>query len=410
MSMNEDLKRKDGESELDYRVRICSNKSLQSLTWEDVKDLLNESEGQSYGESVYRKWWRSFEEGQEYEAKKKAKSEGNLDEFTIKRLELQKERNKLQAEKLEVNRWIREHARAENIADKIERGIESLEPLDIPVKIVTDSRKSEQRKTAVIDIADAHYGREGKIKGLRGETIAEYSTEIFERRMWKLLDEAVDIIHKENLSEVKVVNLGDQIDGMLRLSQLQFLEMGVIDSTMAVAEFMSQWLNKLSSYAKVDYYSVLGNHAEIRISSLKSGEVKRENMELVIPWFIKERLKDNNNITVHDAEFIQVIDVLGTNVCITHGQNDRNLESSIKDYSMIYQEQIHMLKTGHLHHTNNKTIGMAGLQNIEYVQSPSICGIDEYSLKLKKTANAGSLITVFEEGYGKRCTYDIRLK
>ena len=131
----------------------------------------------------------------------------------------------------------------------------------------------------------------------------------------------------------------------------------------------------------------------------------------MISWFIKERMKSigvEKRVIVHDAQFIEVVDVLGTNICITHGQNERNLENSIKDYSMIYGEQIHMLKTGHLHHLNNRTIGMIGERNIEYVQSPSICGIDEYSMKLKKTANAGSLITIFTPK-GKYCTYEIIL-
>lgn len=406
--MNNELQRKENESKLDYRVRVCSNKSTNSLTWEDVAELINASEETNYGESVFRKWWSSFEEGQEYEIKKKASTDDKLEELTIKKFEVQKERNKLQVEKLEVNRWIREQARAENINEKIEKAISKLKPVNIPN--VESNKDKDKTKTAIIDIADAHYGREGKILGLKGEVLAEYSPEIFERRMWKLLDEAVEIIKKEDLEFVKVVNLGDQIDGMLRLSQLQFLELGVIESTMKVSEFLSQWLNKLSEYAEVDYYSVLGNHAELRISGLKSGEIKRENMELVIPWFIKERLKNNGRVTVHDAEFIQVIDVLGTNVCITHGQNEKNLENSIKDYSMIYQEQIHILKTGHLHHAHNKTIGMSGLQNIEFIQSPSIAGIDEFSVKLKKTANAGSLITVFEEDYGKKYVYDVRLK
>ena len=88
----------------------------------------------------------------------------------------------------------------------------------------------------------------------------------------------------------------------------------------------------------------------------------------------------------------------------------KNLEKSLKDYTQIYNKPIHILKTGHLHHHNNKTIGMDGLRNIEFIQSPALCGIDEYSVKLKKVANAGSLLTIFTDDYGKYCTYDIRLK
>ena len=134
--------------------------------------------------------------------------------------------------------------------------------------------------------------------------------------------------------------------------------------------------------------------------------MKKENLELIITWFIQERLRNNPNVTVHDAQFIQIVKIFNTSICITHGQNEKNLENSIKDYAMIYGQPIHILKTGHLHHLNNKSIGMSHGKNIEYIQSPSICGIDEYSMKLKKTAQAGSLITVFTPK-GKYCTYEI---
>ncbi|MFS0643693.1 hypothetical protein [Siminovitchia sp. 179-K 8D1 HS] len=403
------LERQQGESLKEYKIRLCENKQDYSLTWDEVAALINQETGDSFGESTYRKWFSAFHEGQEYEANKIATSEDKLDEFTIKKLELQKERNKLQSEKLELNKWIREQARAENIAEKIQLAVENMEPIQIPEMSKSHSLNCKF-KTAIVDIADPHYGREGKIYGLHGEVLAEYNTDIFEHRMWELLERTVEIIEKEKLSFIYVANLGDSLDGLLRLTQLQFLQLGVVESTMRFAEFMSHWLNKLSGYATVYYSSVTGNHSELRVGGIKSGEIKRENMELIIPWFIKERLKHNQNVVVYDAKPLHLIDALGTNVLLAHGQDEKNLENSIKDYSMIYQEQIHILKTGHLHHHSNKTIGMAGLQNVEYVQSPSICGIDEYSVKLKKTANAGSLITVFEEGYGKVCTYDIRLK
>ncbi len=402
------IKRQPEESIIEYKIRICSNKAILNLTWEQVKDILNSETGQSFGESAYRKWFQNFSDGLEYANEKKATEDGDLEDFTIKKLEIQKERNKLQAEKLELNKWIREQARAENINEKIESAIKALPPIQVPATNFID--KQSKNKTAMIDIADSHFGREGKIIGLQNEVLAEYNVDIFKQRMWKLLQETARIIKKEDIQTVTVVNLGDSIDGMLRLTQLQFLQLGVIESTMEFAEFMTQWLNKLSEFAFVEYYSILGNHAELRIAGIKSGEIKRENMELIIPWFIKERLKDSKRIKVHEAKHLQLIDMLGTNVLLAHGQDEKNLENSIKDYSMIYGQQIHMLKTGHLHHTSNKTIGMAGMQNVEYVQSPSICGIDDYSVKLKKTANAGSLITVFEEDYGKSCTYDVRLK
>jgi hypothetical protein len=317
------------------------------------------------------------------------------------------ERKKLQAEKNEVNKWMNNQAKVSNMYEKMELAIKNLEPIRVPdIRIETKNKL----KTAIIDLADSHFGRQGEIKGFYGETIAKYDIDIFKERMWELMNRSIKILKKEQIDFVTVLNLGDSTDGALRISQLQFLQLGIVDQVMQYGNFMSEWLNKLSEYVAVDYHSLTANHTEIRPLNSQRGDFPNENVERLITWFIKERLSSNKNITVHDAKEVVYLDILGTKVLAVHGHNEKNLESSIKDYQMIYQQPIHMLKTGHLHHHNNKTIGMAGLQNIEYVQSPSLCGIDDYSLKLKKTANAGSLLTVFEADYGKSCTYDIRLK
>lgn len=398
------LKRKRNEELVDFKLRVCEQKDTLDLTWKEVAEIINAETGDNFGESKYRKWYKSFKDGIDYAFK------NNADDLTLKKIATQeanikRERAKLQTYRTEINRVTREAGRQELIAEHISDAIMSLEPLPQP-KVINKSQNIQ--KVVTVDLADMHFGREGVIEGFKGEVIAEYSEEIFYERMNELLSETVDVLKREETNQVKVFNLGDSIDGLLRLTQLQFLSMGVIESVMKLSEFLATWLTELSKYAIVDYYSVMGNHAEMRIGGIKSGELQKENLEKIIPWYIQERLKDNPNITVHEAEFIQIVDVLGTNICLTHGQNERNLENSIKDYMMIYGEPIHMLKTGHLHHLNNKTVGMMGDRNIEYVQSPSICGIDEYSMKLKKTANAGSLITVFTPK-GKYCTYEIIL-
>ena len=53
---------------------------------------------------------------------------------------------------------------------------------------------------------------------------------------------------------------------------------------------------------------------------------------------------------------------------------------------------------------------MNGIKDIEYIQCPSIIGIDHYSLKLKKTSNAGAKVMILEENKGRTLTYNIKLK
>lgn len=401
-----DLKRKSNEEFEDYHVRLFEDMPIHELDSDEVAELLNKEYGVNYSESKWRKDYAQYAKWKDY-ILSKHNDDTELEKLTIKKLELQKERNKLSSEKNELNKWIREQARTENIYEKIEQAITNLSPIQVPK---FEIKENNNKRTAIIDIADSHFGSEGKILGFNNEVLAEYNVEIFKRRMWELLEHTISIIEKEKLTHVTVLNLSDSIDGLLHMNQLQFQQLGVADQVMQFAEFMSEWLNALSEYVTIDYRSVLGNHSENRYLNSSRGEFVQENMERLIVWYLKTRLCENKRIKVYDAKSIIYFDVLGTKVLATHGQDEKNLEISIKDYMMIYNVNVHLFKTGHLHHLNNKVIGMNGLQNIEHMQSPSMCGINEYSLKLKKTANAGSLITIFEEGYGKYNTYDIRFK
>lgn len=398
------LKRGENEDFMSFHVRLYDNLEIYGIDSQEATDILNKEYGSNYSESKWRKDHAQYLKWKDY-IQNKSLGDSELDKLTIKKLELQKERNKLSAEKSELNKWIREQARTENIYDKIEDAIGKLKPIKAPK---LDIKDFNAKKTATIDLADSHYGAKGKILGFNGEIIAEYSVEIFEQRMWKLLEEAVKVINKENITHVTVLNLGDSVDGALHVNQLKAQQLGFADQVMGYADFISEWLNKLSEYVIVDYRSVLGNHSETRPFQSGRSDFSEENMERLIGWYVKTKLKNNERVIVYEAKSVIYFDLLGTKILCAHGQDERNLEASVKDYMMIYQVPVHVLRTGHLHHGHKKTIGMDGIRNIEFEQSPSICGINDYSVRLKKTANAGSLITIYEENYGKVCTYDVR--
>jgi hypothetical protein len=194
------------------------------------------------------------------------------------------------------------------------------------------------------------------------------------------------------------------------MSQLQAIQLGVIDSQIGFSDFMVQWLNELSKYTYVDYYSCQGNHDEIRPLGSSKGDFPHESSAKLINWHLEKMLINNPNITVHKNKPLQYVDIVGTKVLATHGQDERNLENSLKDYTNTYGKKIHMLFTGHLHSTHNKTIGMDGLQSIEFFQADSICGVDSFSVKLKKTAPAGATMMKLERELGRTETFNFKLK
>lgn len=404
------LKRREGESEFDHKVRLCVaklNKEID-LDWIELVDLLKLNVSSDHLRKLSYAYKEMIENKQDVRLEQTEDDEF-LDKLTLKKLELQKERVKLQAEKNEINKWIREQGRSELFYEKY---LDVLAKRTLPKapEYIKPIENSDFDWT--LNFADIHYGKELKIYGLEDEILAEYNSKIFENRMWDLLNQTISEIERENINHLNVFNLGDSIDGILRMSQLQSLQLGINDSLIGFADFIYLWLHELSKHVRIDYYSCWGNHDEIRPLGSSKGEFANENVDRVITWHLQKMFEatKNNNITIHRNKPMHYVEIAGTNVLATHGQDERNLENSIKDYKNVYGKNVHILLTGHLHNTNTKTVGMDGLQNIEFYQHPSICGIDEYSVKLKKTAPAGATMMKIVRGLGRVKTFDLKLK
>lgn len=315
----------------------------------------------------------------------------------------QKERIKIQTEKIELNRLMREYSRDEQITQYIVDAINKLQPLEMPKTIINKPKSKE----FALAYGDAHLGAEFSLKGLYGQVINEYSPEIFEQRMWDLLTSTCEIIKKENIETLHIWDFSDAIDGMLRTSQLFKLRYGVVEQTIKYANFISTWLNEMSKHVRLKFQMIIdANHSQLRMLGQPKNSFKDDNMTKIIITFIKERLKDNPNIEVIENPTGMIFDNLcGYNVLGIHGEV-KNMESALRELSAIYQVDINYLIAGHLHHGKGEEVGM----DTEVINIPSIIGIDDYSLSLRKTSNSGAKLFVFEDGAGKTIEYSIKLQ
>lgn len=401
---------KENESLFEWKMRVCImklNKEID-IDWSELVNILNldcspdHLRKLAYG---YKECWEYIQENN----LGNISEEEILQKLILQEQELKKERFKLQTEKSELIKRLREQSRVELWEEKVVEIVSTMEKLQIPeYKTNIDALTSNKR--GITGIADSHFGKLIDIKGLMGETINYYDDKVFEQRMWLLLEKLIKIIQKEELEKLYFYFLGDLIDGILRMSQLQSLQYGIVDSVMKFSEFMANWLNELSKNVYVETYSVLGNHSECRPLGSKSGEFPNENAERIIMWYLQARLKDNNNIKINNPNKITLSNVFGLNIVSIHGQDEKDLENSIKDYKMMYGVNIDILLSGHLHSNHSKSVGIGEFGNIEFIQFPSLCGIDEYSMKLKKSSMAGSKVIIIEEGNKDRMIYDLVLQ
>jgi hypothetical protein len=405
--VNDILRRLPNETEEECLFRVGSAKrdGLLDATWVEIADFMNatfrDSEEEYYCESAYRKKYKNYIDAKTMFTKQEATSDGTADELNAKLREINKERLKLQTEKLEYNRWLREEARDELIAKKIVNAIKENNPLIYPAPLAIN----KSSKSAVLAFGDEHYGTEFTIYGLYGEIINSYSPEIFEQRMWSLFYKVLEIIKKEDLTTLYVFALGDFTDGVLRCSQLMKLRYGVVEGTVRYANFIANWLNELSKHVKVKYQMVYGNHSELRLLGQPKGTFKEENTGLFVKEMINARLENNPNFEMIVNPTGLIFDVIeGFNTLAIHGEV-RNMENAIKDFSNTYNTDIRILIGGHMHHYKAETVGV----NREVINVPSIIGIDDYSVSLNKTSNPGATLLVIEKDDGISVEYKIKL-
>lgn len=402
----EEFKKLDSENYHQYIWRIDGLvQSGKYKNWKEItplvnRELFNDDESQYRDESAYRKavkYARDF-----YEAGVFGDNEGEYyKKLQTEKREIQKVKVQVQTEKLEYSRWLREEARDELITEKICNTILSLPPLNIPHHIYPSHNSCDY----ALVFGDEHYGVEFELKGLFGDILNAYSPEIFEKRMWDLFNQTIEIIQRENIDTLNVFSMGDFGDGILRVSQLMKLRYGVVDGTIKYADFISNWLNELTKYVRVKYQSTNGNHTELRMIGAPKGTFTEDNMGKIVSEFIKTRLKDNPNFEyIENPTGYIYAELAGNPILGIHGEV-KNMGNAIKEFSSIYGVHIQYLLAGHLHHNKVEEVGV----NQEVINIGSIIGVDSYSLSLRKTSNASAKLLVFEQDKGKICEYILKL-
>ena len=394
-----DLHKQETENDYQYIWRICSAKEngILDMSWDDLSILFNSELNRNDTSSAYRKPYQSAKLYRQH-----VFIDESFEDYEALKREMEIERKKLQTEKLELNRWLREQARDEMICESVKDAIKNLEPLPIPKPL---PQKERGTREAVLCFGDAHFGTEFILKGLDGTLLNQYNPSIFIHRMVLMFEQAEAIVRRENLNHLYIFEMGDFIDGVLRVGQLMNLKHGVVESTIKYADFLCRCLEGLSTRVKISFAMTMGNHSELRMLGQPKGSFKDDNMALIVKEYIKTRLADNPNFTFLENSTGYIYEeICGYKVFGFHG-DVKNIDKAVNDLQNIYNCKIDYLVCGHVHHSSNKSIGV----DKEIITVPSIMGADEYALKLGKINSAGATLFLLEEDMGKPLQYNIIL-
>lgn len=404
MNVIHTYKRLDGETDQELIYRICSDKDKIG-TWDDVKSVLNKLLNKTYGESVYRKSYQSFNKMMEANRKKFVNSNEQLEAINKQIEELKRERIKLQTSNIERNRIDRSVSRQEMYYEYVGKAITSLPlPEFKPIPVEDEENRTIEY---LVGLSDLHYGSSFKSEN------NEYSPDIARDRLVYLTEELIQFIQKNKVSKLKIACLGDVLQGLIHLTDLKINDSTVVKSCVEICRLIAMMLNALSSYTQIEYYHVpSANHTQIRALGARANELMDEDLEYLIGNYIKDLCRDNKRIEVHladEGKQYLIIPVNGYDVIAMHGHQIKNLENSIKDISMMRREFTDYLLLGHLH-AGKQIVAHEGCCNdSEILVAGSFVGSDPYSDSLFKGSKASVSIYGFDYVYGHTETYKIIL-
>jgi hypothetical protein len=391
----------ENESQYIWRVGQAKDNGLIDSTWEELTPTLNIqcgiSEEDFRGSSAWRKRYRVMQQAWDDVFSQQKFVDEHSESLQEQKRELEKERQKLYATKIEASRNLRQESRSELFYENVRYAIETL---PMPEIVVNKPLYTVGDKEYLLCLADIQAGAKFELP------TNAYSLEVCEQRFNKLLDDVINYIKINDITKINVVGLGDSVQGILRLTDLKLNETSVVEATVMVARLIACFLNQLTAYCYVEYFHVpTSNHSQTRPLGSKASELACEDMEYIIGNYISDMLRINNRINIHmnnNYDYIE-IPIFDFNIMALHGHTIKNLDTALKDLSVTHRKLIDYIIVGHWH--NGKVIpgNEHDSHDTEVLMCPSFQGTDPYAFyKLGLSSKAACKMFIFDEKYG--CT------
>lgn len=322
-------------------------------------------------------------------------------ELDKKIADIRKEKQKLFDQRREYNKLLVSDARAEHLNDELLSIAENLNK-EYPLVQLDEYKPVNTKREALLALSDWHYGM------VTDNIWNTYNTDICKRRVEKLVSKVIKYLELNKIDMLHIALLGDAAHGGCHVSCRVKSEEDTCDQIMHVSEIMAEAINQLSAHVNhITVYSCYGNH--LRTIQNKQDSVDSDNLEKLIPWWLKQRLKENDKIDIVESEYKEFtrIDVCGYKVCCVHGNLDnfRNIGSTVNTiFSRKFGETIDYTISGDKHHLEEFE-----QFDIESILIRSLCGTDDYANEKRLYSKPGQTLIIFNLEVGREATYHIPL-
>lgn len=315
-------------------------------------------------------------------------------ELDVKIQELRREKIKLSDARVEYNKLIRQEARKESYADMVKRIIcENVEPMNIPVHYMLFNSSTD----LLVHLTDIHTGIE--IHNWKND----FDSDILKQRIEKFTSDILDIrgMHQ---SENCYIVIGEILSGIIHNNLRLQNNMDLMEQFKYVSELISAMLSRMVNYFNHIYvYTTPGNHS--RISPKKEDTLDGENMDVLLPFYLKARMQNFENITICNNNIepeIAIFNIRGNNIFATHGHKD-SPSNVVQNFTMMFGIKPDIVLLGHRHTNSMETV-----YDTKVIQSGCVSGSDNYATSIRKVNKPEQTVSVIGNN-GLICLYDIQL-
>jgi len=275
---------------------------------------------------------------------------------------------------------LRDDARIEHLLEYIIEASKHIEP-----NIYNNVQPIEfGSNTGILKISDWHIGKDFK------NYINEYNSKISKQRIDKLIAKTLKHCKMMNIGELYIANIGDIIDGSIRVTARITQEEDSINQVLKAYQMIKYLIEVLhDSGLKIKYLSTLDNHS--RVTSNWKEHIEKENFGKLIDYFLIENLSDKVDFIENKIDDnIGMIEIDGKVHVFAHGHlKAHNISSVLKNMSTVIGKRVDYVHLGHWHSEKGITDAFSKI----YING-SLVGVDEFAFNQGYFANPSQSIFV----------------
>ena len=347
------------------------------LTSEEKAEICNQEFGTTYDESTFRKRYSVYKEAlqNQYEDLE----DEALGRLVRKEWQVKKEQKKLSIAKMDLLKKTTQRAFGELIQESISE-IEFPEYDFEPVLIEPQLHRTVRVRPGEFYIfthADLHYDGTFSLK--------EHFAKLY------------NLIVEKNVPKVYIFGLGDEIEGLLRVSAAMDARLGAVEQMKEYAVHYLHFLQKLSQSTQLVVYQVTSsNHTQTRVLSTGRNELEKEDLLQLLDVVLQVGLADNPNVIYTSGE--EIYTTIGNfKFYIEHGHLIRKATAYIEKKQADLGIKIDYHYSGHIHHYLNETLHARDGYDCDYTVAPSCKPTQStYEKNLMLSANPAVLWEVFD--------------